>query len=83
MKIKCIKESINLDKIRFEIDNFREYKGKNPSYIIMNYETHDAIEHMFKNETEGNGLYIAYKEELFGIEVALSAGLKFGEVDIV
>lgn len=84
MKIKCIKESINLDKIRFEIDNFQFiHNGEKPSYLIMNYETHNEIEHMFKHEVEGNKSYIIYKEELFGIEVALSAGLKFGEVDIV
>lgn len=84
MKVNCIKRSINLEKIHFEIDNFRcTHNGKNPSYLIMSYETHDEIEHMFKYETEGNKLYVTYKEELFGIEVALSAGLKYGEVDII
>lgn len=84
MKINCIKRSINLDKILFEIDNFRAvHNGKSPSYLIMNYDTHDEIDHMFKHEIEGNKLYVTYKEELFGIEVALSAGLKYGEVDII
>lgn len=84
MKVDCLKKSIDLDRIHYEIDNFKiEHKGNYPSYLIMNYDTHDEIDHMFKHEIEGNKLYITYKEELFGIEVALSAGLKYGEVDII
>lgn len=84
MKINCVKRLINLDKIHFEIENFRcAHNGKSPSYLIMSYDTHGEIEHMFKHEIEGNKSYITYKEELFGIEVALSAGLKYGEVDII
>jgi len=84
MKVECIKKTVDLNKIHLAIDHFKvNHRGENPSYLIMNYETHDKIEHMFNNEVEGDRSYIIYKQELFGIEVALSAGLKFGEVDIV
>lgn len=83
MKVECIKKTIDLNKIHWAIDCFRaEHRGEDPSYIIVNYET--------KAELMDNYYYTIIKDnrfpkqqKLFGIPVAFSEGLKYGEVDFV
>ena len=87
MKVECVKKTIDLNKIHWAIECFREnHNGKYPSYIIMGYETKAAlINDYYCLETVIKGSINDLREEnlLFGISVAFNKGLKMGEVDIV
>lgn len=86
MKIKCIKRSVDVNKILKGIDTFRmEYYGDNPSYIIMNYETrNDLLDFRYYDSlTRIYGSVNKREDRLFNIPVAINEGLEYGEVDIV
>ena len=86
MKVECLKKQIDINKIHWGIDVFKaEHYGNKPSYIIMNYETRvNLIDNLYYEVMIKDLIKIANKTDMiFGIPVALSEGLKYGEVDIV
>ena len=86
MKVECIKKIVDLNKIYWAINCFRaEHRGKDPSYIVMNYETKAELisEYYFETVIRNSSDSLETDDCLFGIPVAYSRGLKLGEVDIV
>jgi hypothetical protein len=70
---------IDFDKIRKLINSFYYNKEMKPNYVIMSEDTLTQI----KKNNEYN-LYCGIKGyEIFGISIAISNKLKFGEVEVV
>ena len=86
MKVECIKKIVDLDKIHWAISCFRaEHRGKDPSYIVMSYETKAELisKYYFETVIRNSSDSLETDDCLFDIPVAYSKGLKLGEVDIV
>lgn len=75
-------ENIDIEKIDNGIDYFKSKTGEQPSYIIMNSSTSFLLKRTNEVEVEWNPVnyaLLSYK----GIKIAISEGLKNGEIDIL
>ena len=74
----------NLDALYYNMQKFEALNGREPSYVIMNWETEQLIKcHSRQCICRiGQDLWFRHSE-IFGIPVAHNEGLDVGVVDIV
>lgn len=75
-------ETIDIKKIASGIDDFKAKTGEQPSYIIMNNSTAFLLKRADVIEVEWNPVNYALLSYR-GIKIAISEGLKNGEIEIL